>query len=253
MRNGTKLLKILILKVAILMLIVHCGSDIYAQNYEWEIDKIRRRELEKKAESDSLMLHLKNNWQISMSYGQWFFENSAKSEEKSLLEFPINMGVWNFSLARYLSEYASVKVDFGILIKKIEPPRPSVISILGGADVSLEGGGIFLMPTGVGMDYFLIKQRFRPYAGFQFGVVPANYTYVEASGNLANGINKNEIKIKSIAPFAELSTGFIYRLGKNVQIGLDFDYLQSKEFSENIGGYKAYSGFKTSFLFSVVF
>jgi hypothetical protein len=37
----------------------------------------------------------------------------------------------------------------------------------------------------------------------------------------------------------EISTGFVYRTGKNVQLGLNCDYVHSKDFSESIGGYKS--------------
>jgi hypothetical protein len=39
------------------------------------------------------MVHLKNNWQISLSYGQWYFNNSAKSNDETILDFPNNMGL----------------------------------------------------------------------------------------------------------------------------------------------------------------
>ena len=184
---------------------------------------------------------------------QFYFNNSAKSKEKSILEFPKNMGVWNLSCARYLSEHLSVNANFGVLIKKIEPPRPDVFSVINGANIDVEGGGLFLIPISFGMDYYFLKQRFRPYAGFSIGIVPAKYKYIEASGNISNGINRNEFEFNSNATFVELSSGFIYRTGKNVQLGLNCDYLQSKDFNENIGGYKAYNGFKISVIFSVVF
>lgn len=253
MRNKTNRLKISLLKITILTIIVHSGSLLYAQNYEWEIDKIKRRELERKLELDSLLVHLKNSWQVSLNYGQFYFNNSAKSKETSILEFPKNMGVWNLSCARYLSEHLSVNANLGVLIKKIEPPRPDVFSVINGANINVEGGGIFLMPISVGMDYYFLKQRFRPFAGFSVGIVPAKYKYIEASGNISNGINRNEFEFNSNATFVELSSGFIYRSGKYVQLGLNCDYLQSKDFNENIGGYIAYNGFKISVIFSVVF
>ena len=253
MSSKINCLQILLLKGTIFAIIFQSGSLLYAQNYEWEIDKHKITEQEEKRELDSLLVHLKNNWQLSLSYGQWYFDNSAKSKEKSLIEFPKNMSAWNFSIARYLSEHLSVNANLGIIIKLAQPPRPDVFSIFNGAEVEIEGGGIILMPISVGMDYFFLKQRFRPYAGLSVGAVPARYKYVEASGNLSNGINKNERKFNNTAPFAELSSGFIYRTGKKVQLGLNCDYLQSKVFKENIGGYKAYNGFKISASYSVVF
>ncbi|NJL75043.1 MAG: hypothetical protein HC892_08405 [Saprospiraceae bacterium] len=214
MRYKTNSLKVLLLKITIIAIIVPSGSLLYAQNYEWEIDKIKRREQEEKQELDSVLVHLKNNWQLSLGYGRWRFDNSTQSKEISFLEFPKNMGAWNLSAARYLSEQLSVNANLGILIKIVKPPRPDVFSILSGDEVEIEGGGIILMPISVGMDYFFLKQRFRPYAGFGVGTVLARYQYVEASGNLSNGINKNERKFNSNAPLVELSSGFIYRTGK---------------------------------------
>jgi hypothetical protein len=57
----------------------------------------------------------------------------------------------------------------------------------------------------------------------------------------------------SNAPFLEISTGFVYRTGENVQLGLNCDYVHSKDFGENIGGYKSYTGLKISAVFSIVF
>jgi hypothetical protein len=193
----------------------------------------------------------KYNWQISLSYGQWYFANSAKAREKAILDFPQKMGVWNLSFARVLSEHISVNANWGVLLKKIEPPGLNIFSILAGDSVDIEGCGIFFMPISVGMDYFFLKKRFRPYAGIGFGIVPARYKFIEGAGSLSNGINRNERDFKSNAPFVELSAGFVYRPGKNIQWGLNGDYVRSREFSENIGGYKAFNGFKVSAVFSV--
>jgi hypothetical protein len=195
----------------------------------------------------------KHNWQISLSYGQWHFANSAKAREKAILDFPQTIGVWNLSCAKVLSEHISVNAKWGVLFKKIEPPGLNLFSILAGDSVDIEGGGIFFMPMSIGMDYSFLKNRFRPYAGFGFGVVPARYKFIEGAGNLFNGISRNERDFKSNAPFVELSAGFVYRPGKNIQWGLNGDYVRSREYSENIGGYKAFNGFKMSVVFSVVF
>lgn len=227
------------------------AHNLFLQHHLWgvEVQKISEEAISFSKADDK---DDKKSWQLSLSYGQWHFDNAAKSEESSILEFPKNMGAWNLSFAKYLSEQLSVNVNLGILIKKDVPPTPDVFSILGGADVEIEGGGIFFMPVSVGMDYFFTKQRFRPYTGFSLGVVPAGYRYVEASGNISDGINRDENKFNSKAPFGELSAGFVYRTGKNVQLGLNFDYLKSKRFDENIGGYQAYNGFKVSVGFSVL-
>ncbi|HBH49628.1 MAG TPA: hypothetical protein DDX98_13360 [Bacteroidales bacterium] len=247
--NSNRLLKPLTIIGIILLL----NNALFAQNYEWEIDKHKRREQEKKRELDSLMVHLKNNWQISFSYGQWYFNNSAKSRVASVLDFPNNMGIWNLSVARYFSESIAVNANFGVQIKKIEPIQPNFFSIINGDDIEIEGGGLILLPFSVGIDYFLMKKRFRPYIGVGVGFVSANSKLAEASGNMYDGINKDELESGSNAPFLEISTGFVYRTGKNVQLGLNCDYVHSKDFSESIGGYRSYTGLKISGVFSVVF
>jgi outer membrane protein W len=102
------------------------------------------------------------------------------------------------------------------------------------------------------MDYFFMKQRFRPYLGVGIGSVSAKSKFIEASGNMNDGIDKDELESSSNAPFVELSSGFIYRTGKNVQLGLNCDYVHSKDFGENVGGFKSYTGLKISGVFSIV-
>ncbi len=195
----------------------------------------------------------KYNWQVSLSYGQWYFDHSAKARVRPLLEFRNNMGAWNLSCARFLSEKVSVNANLGVLLKKIEPPGPNIFSILGGDTIDVKGGGIFFMPLSIGMDYFFSKKRFRPYAGFGLGMVQARYKDVAGSGNLSNGIIRKESSSKSNASLVELSSGFVYRTGNNTNWGLNGDLIRSMEFSENISGFKSFNGFKVSVVFTVLF
>lgn len=229
------------------------NNTMFGQTYESPVERFNRREQEKKREHDSLMVHLKNNWQISLSYGQWNFNNSTKSNDETILDFPKNMGSWNLSLARYFSESISINANVGIQIKKLEPDQPDFYTILNGGDIDIKGGGLTLFPLSIGMDYFFMKQRFRPFLGVGIGSVSAKSKYIEASGNINDGINKDELEFSSKAPFVELSSGFVYRTGENVQLGLNCDYVHSKDFGENIGGFKSYSGLKISVIFSIVF
>lgn len=253
MTGNTLCLKASLLKVTVFVITVHVGNLLNAQHYEWQIDKEKRIEQEKKLELDSLLVHLKNNWQLSLGYGQFYLENSAKSKENAILEFPKNMNAWNLSFARYLSEHLSVNANCGLLIKKIEPPRPDIFSVINGANIDIEGGGFIFIPISVGMDYFFLKQRLRPYAGLGVGAVLAREKYVEASGSLSNGINRDEYEFSSRSTFIELSSGFIYRTGEKVQLGLNCDYLRSKNFGESVGGYQAYNGIKIAALLAIVF
>jgi hypothetical protein len=215
----------------------------------WGID------IEKITNDASIFYPPKNEskWQISLSYGQWYFNNSAISNDETILDFPNKMGTWNFSLARYLSEFISVNANIGVQIKKIEPEQPDFSSIINGDDIEIEGGGLNLLPLSVGLNYFIMKRQFRPYFGVGIGSVYAKSKFIEASGNMIDGIDKDELQFSSKAPFLEISSGFVYRTGKNVQFGLNGAYIQSKDFSENVAGFKNYSGIKISGVFSVVF
>ena len=229
------------------------NNALFAQNNKWEIDRYNRIEQEKKRELDSLMVHLKNNWQISLSYSQWYFNNSAKSKDETILDFPRNMGSWSLSFARYFSESISVNVNIGIQIKKMEPDQPDIFSVLNGGDIDIEGGGLTFIPLSIGMDYFITEQRFRPFLGIGIGSVFAKSKFIEASGNMYDGINTAELESSSNAPFVEISSGFVYRTGRNTQLGLNIDYVYSTYFSEDIGGFKSYTGLKISGAFSIVF
>jgi len=239
--------------LALIITVLVSNDTMMAQNYELPIERFNRREQEKKRELDSMMVHLKNNWQISLSYGQWYFNNSEKSNDETILDFPKNMGSWNLSLARYISESISANANIGIQLKKIEPDKPDFSSILNGDDIDIKGGGLTFIPFSVGIDYFFIIQKFRPFLGVDIGSVSAKSKLIKASGNINDGINTDELKLSSNAPFVEISSGFIYRTGENVQFGLNCDYVHSKDFGENIGGYKSYTGLKISGVFSIIF
>lgn len=242
-----------LLPLTIIGIILLTKTTLFAQNTEWGIDEIKRIEQEKKQEHDSMLVHLKNNWQISLSYGQWNFNNSAKSNDETILDFPKNMGSWNLSFARYFSESIAVNANIGIQIKKQESDQPDFFSIINGDDIEIEGGGITFIPISIGMDYFFMKQRFRPFLGVGIGSVAAKSKLIEASGNRYDGIDSEQLESSSSAPFLEVSSGFVYRTGKSTQLGLNCDYVHSKEFGESVGGFKSYSGLKISSIFSIVF
>lgn len=242
----------LFLADALTLVALEPADQLFLSHYLWSFDV-------QKMSEDAIQFQMVENteekyrWTLSLKYGQWNFAKSAKAKEVSLLEFPKNMSVWNLSFAKPLSEHISLHAGLELLLRKNAPPSPDIFSILGGADVEIDGGGLFLLPISVGMDYLFMKNRFRPYAGLALGMVPAQYKYVEVRGNISDGINRKDNGSKSSAPFIELSSGFVYRSGKRVQMGLNVDYTQSKEFDKNMGGYKAYNGFKISAGISVFF
>jgi hypothetical protein len=107
------------------------------------------------------------------------------------------------------------------------------------------------IPISIGLDYYFLKRRFRPYLGI--GSVSAKAKLIEASGNIYDGIDQDELESSSQVPFIEISPGFSYRSGKNVQFGLNCDYVQSEDIGDKIGGFSKYSGIKITGMFPVVF
>ncbi len=81
-------------------------QSLYAQDYG--------REINKKEELNSLLVHFKNKWEISLSYGQWFFNNKAKSTEEELFFLPENMGIWQFSAGWHFAEKWFTGITIGI-------------------------------------------------------------------------------------------------------------------------------------------
>jgi len=191
-------------------------------------------------------------WKISLSYGRWYFDNSAKAQEISLLNFPKSMGALDLSFSRLMNKHWSLNARLAVLIKKLEPASPDVIDIINGSNVDVEGGGVILMPISIGVDYHLLKKRLSPYVGISMGNVAATYKYVEALGNISDGINRNESKFKSNAPFIEFSTGITYRSSDIFHYGIDFGINKSKDYKNNIGGNRAFNGYKISLFFSIL-
>lgn len=228
------------------------ANQLFLQNYSWTVAL-------NKISEDAVKLNFENSddkhqkYQLSFGYGTFNFFNFVKSGQGTLLEIPKTLNASEVSIAKYFSKSLSAKISLGILVKKIAPPRPDIFSVINGADIDVKGGGILLMPISIGMDYYFLKNRFRPYSGFSIGMVPAKYKYVEATGNLSNGINRNESEFNSNTSFVELSSGFTYRFGKNVQLGLSCDYVRSKEFDINFGAYNTLGGLKIATLFAIMF
>jgi hypothetical protein len=214
---------------------------------------MERRELEKQREKDSMMVHLKNNWEISLRYGQWFFNNNSKSTEDELFFLSRSMGLWNLSIARYFTESIRININAGIQMERFEPEQINFSSILSGGNIEVEGGAVLFIPLSFGLDYFFLKERFRPYAGLRVGNVVARSKYITGSGNMTSGIDQDEYEFGSNAPMYKVKSGFIYRTGKHVQLGANIDYANSRSFEEKVGGYSRYHGFIVAGSFSFIF
>ncbi len=227
------------------------ANKLFKEHYLWSLDQ-------QKIMNDAIKLNFekpkaKNEKnQMAFGYGQWYFNPPAKSETQSLIEFPKNLAAWQLSYSRFLTPSLAANLNIGLLIKTIRP-NPDLASVLNGSPIDAEGGGLLLMPLSLGIDYYYLKGRFKPFTGIGVGVVPAQFRYIEASGDVASGIERNEKKFKSQAAFLELSAGFMYQTGENIAFGLNADYIQSTDFNKNIGGYNAFTGFKISVGFAFGF
>jgi hypothetical protein len=240
-------------KILICIPILLIGCVLYSQEREWALDIIERQEQEKQKEKDSLMIHIKNNWEISLSYGKWYFNKNSKSTEDELFFLSQSMGLWNLSIARNFTESIRVNVNVGIQMEKFEPEEINFSSILSGGNIDIDGGAVLFIPLSFGLDYFFLKERFRPYAGLRVGNVAARSKYIIGSGNITTGIDQDEYEFSGNAPMYKVTSGFIYRTGIHVQLGANIDYANSRSFEEKVGGYSRYHGFIIAGSFSIIF
>jgi hypothetical protein len=243
----------LIVKILVCIPILFTYSELYSQEREWALDVIERQEKEKQRVEDSLITHFKNNWDVSLSYGRWYFHNSSRSTTDELFFLSQSMGLWNLSLGRYFTESLRVNLAAGVQIEKFEPDPINFNSVLSGSNIELEGGGIFFLPLSAGLDYFFLKERFRPYLGMGLGNVVARSKFVTVSGSLSTAVDQDEYEVKGNTPFYTLTSGFIYRTGKYVQMGANIEYANSRSFKEKVGGYSRYHGLIVAANISFIF
>ncbi len=229
------------------------GPTVNAQEQEWELDKLKKREAEKSRALDSLLVHLEDRWELKLAYGRWFFSQSARSRQEELFFLPNQlalvqlMGNWHFS------EQAFAHFGFGIQIKRDIPPTPNLFSVLSGDDIDLEGSGTILLPLELGINYYLTQTRFRPVVGFNLGTIWANGQYTLAEGNLSNGVERTDFNIRGNALFSGIRTGFDYRSGKRTNLGLTLSYSLSEKFNDPVGGFFRYQGTSASISYSLIF
>jgi outer membrane cobalamin receptor len=123
-------------------------SYLKAQEREWEFDKMQRREKQKEGELDSTLVHLKNKWEIKLNYGRWGFSNNARSKTEELFTLPGSMNLWQLSGSWHFNEKLSADISIGFQLTRDVPPTPSILDVLNGNDIKMEGGGgIFYLLT----------------------------------------------------------------------------------------------------------
>lgn len=225
--------------------------DLKAQETEWEFDKMQSREKQKQRALDSTLVHLKNRWEIGLTYGRWYFSENAKSNTEELFTLPGSMNLWQLTGSWHFSEKLSADISIGFQLTR-DAPSPSINDILNGNNVEIEGGGGIFLPLDLGLKYYFTPKRFRPLVGFGVGSVSANFQYTLAEGNISNGFSRTDDQLNDRARFGKFFTGFDYRLGKGSSFNLNLLYYSSGAFKEPIGGYLRYQGFMVNTGFSII-
>ncbi|MBX2875075.1 MAG: hypothetical protein KTR30_23325 [Saprospiraceae bacterium] len=217
-------------------------QPMVAQTYEWEIDKHEKKEQEKQQAIDQYNFSLDKRWEIKLSYGKWSIIKSAKSTEEQLFSLPAQMDVWQLQGTWHFSEVLTADVSLGFQIEKDIPSRSSIFSILSGDDIEIEGSGGGFIPIDIGLRYYLLKDRFRPYLGVSNGFIMIRSQYTLAEGSLANGIVRTDYSFEDRQWFGEVNSGFDYRAGKSIQLNLNASYTWSQAFTQPVGGFLNYEG-----------
>ena len=223
-----------------------------AQNSQWEFERSKSREEVKQNTRDSLMISLKSKWQLSFSYGQWFAMANSRTSDVFNLDVPKNMSLWRISLSRFFSETISLNANFGIQIRKVEPEQPDIFSVINGADIDIEGGGVNFIPITIGANYYLRKKQFRPYIGLGLGVISARSKIISGTGNISNGINQSEYSSMGKSLMFELGSGLLYRIEEHIQFEINFKYSHSGRFENNVFGFNSYRGLNSSIVLHIV-
>ena len=218
------------------------SSSLEAQKtYEWEIDRIEKREQEEKVILDSLMVHLKNKWEIKIGYGIKTFQRRSRSLLDEPFFFPRSMGIGQLTGVWHMSEKIGLDITMGFQLGR-DIQQPDVFSVLNGGDLSIEGSGGLFFPLEIGGKYYFMQNRFRPYTGISLGSVLARSLYTRAEGNISTGIERTDFQLQDRVGLVSLRMGFDYRLNKHMQGSLLIAQYVSGKFNVPIGGYRDYSG-----------
>ncbi len=218
------------------------SPTLLAQTYEWGIDKHEKKEQEKQQAINQYDFSLDNRWEIKFTYGKWAVTKAAKSMEDELFFLPAQMDRWQLHGTWHISEFLSADVSLGFQIVRDVPSRSSIFSVILGDELEIEGSGGGFIPADIGLRYYLLKSRFRPYIGASQGLLIVRSQYTQAEGNLTNGIIRTDYSFRDRQWFGEMKTGFDYRASKSIQFNLNVFYTWSKAFPEPVGGFLRYEG-----------
>lgn len=233
--------------ISIVSILILANSNVaYSQTKQY-IWGTGRTIVTQQETQDSFSTNMKNKFTMGVNYGQFYFAGSSKIvDNETFIIVPDNSGVWEFYTSYWFSKHFSLKLNLNYSSVKDIPPRPDIWSILGGEDIRIEGGGVGMIPLSLNLQYSFFNKKFRPYVLAGAGIVAAKSQHTKVTGNIFDGINREDLEQKEKAYFCQLGSGISYRPNKYVKYNLDINYSLSADFNEPIAGMKNYRGFDFS-------
>lgn len=225
------------------------STNLIAQQQEWEIDKLERREQARKQALDSSLVHLERKWEIKAMYGRWFFPQTGIDE---FANFPNRMDTWQLTGAWHFKERWLAEFSVGLQLKR-DVPRPNIAAILSGDDFNIEGSGGAIVPLSLGLKYYFTQKRFRPLVGISSGVARMAFRYTVVEGNIGNGIERTDEQFSDGTLFGNINAGFDYRLSERFSWSVNAAHYFSRSLSAPIGGYSNYQGTMISTGIAIIF
>ncbi|MEL6720018.1 MAG: hypothetical protein AAFP82_15000 [Bacteroidota bacterium] len=235
--------------IAFFCVLIFSSTDLIAQQQEWEIDKLEKREQAKKQALDSSLVHLKKKWEIRAAYGRWFFPQTGIDE---FANFPNRMDAWQIAGTWHFKEMWLAELSVGLQWKR-DVPKPNIAAILSGVDFDIEGSGGAIVPLSLGLKYYFTQKRFRPLAGISSGVARMVFQYTVVEGNIRTGIERTDNQFSDGTLFGSINAGFDYRLSKRFSWSANVAHYFSKSLSIPIGGYSNYQGIMISTGIGIIF
>jgi len=229
------------------------SSASLAQDYEWEYDKLKKRGEAMEQARDSMLNHLEGKWAIRLSYGSSFFSNGVKSQGEQPFVIPNYLSLWQLTGSWHFRERLALDFSIGLQFKKVVQGNSSILTILSGEEVRIEGGGAVFIPVELGLKYYWMEGRFRPFTGVGLGALPARSQFKIAEGNLNDGIDREDDSIQEQSGFGRISVGFDHRLSPNWNLNFFYTKRLSRAFSRSIAGYDRYSLHEIGLGFTILF
>lgn len=222
------------------------------QTQTWGVNRYEEKEALKAGINDSLLMYMKGNWGVRLSFGRSYFSNNAKSAEDNPLSDLNQMSLLQLTGNWYFHERFFAEFSIGIQLKKDIPGTPNLFSIINGDDVEIEGAGVGFIPIELGLKYYLSQNRFRPFVGLGGGVLAAQSKFIIVEGNIFDGLVRTDVDINERINYGRFSVGFDYRLSRHSSCGFDLAFFSSRRFEEPIGGYDYFRGILGKLSFAIL-